>query len=279
MVMNRSGLENSPFPITLQCTFPPPGKTDSFLKLLDLLSRRGFYGIELNLEDLRSISPHRLTGLLDSFGLKLTYLATGVFARAHGYSLSTSDPHARQSAIDGCRENLYYASECGCGIIIGFMKNNPLTDTCSPEFYLEESLRELTPLAGSLHVPILLEATNHYESRVANSLAQTLEIVQSTDPDVLSVLPDTYHMNIEESDPFRALERCRGHFPNLHISDNNRLFPGLGCIQFPRYIQKLEELHYHGTLGIEGNLKYGYERDLEIASSYLSGILNRLIPV
>lgn len=244
-----------------------------------MLSDHGFYGVEVNVKNLEDISPERLTERIHSFGLHLTYLATGVYSGAHGYSLSSSSDELRRASIAGCKENIRYAAECGCGVIIGFFKNNPLIDVNSPEAYLEESLYELVPLARSLHVPLLLEATNHYESKIVNSLDQAAALAQRVGSDTVSILPDTYHMNIEESDPFGALDAASGLFHNIHFSDNNRFFPGFGCIRFRKYLEKLVKLHYTGTIGIEGNLKYGYARDLAVTAAYLSEMSQNLIQI
>ena len=268
-------LENSTFPLTLQCTFSGMKGEDSFLQLLELLSSYGFYGVEVNVKDLSAISPDSLMKRIRSFGLHMTYLATGVYANTRGYSLSSASPDRRRESVAGCRENIQYAAECGCGVIIGFFKNTPAVDTVTPELYFEESLRELAPLARRLHVPILLEATNHYESRIANSLEQAADLAGRIDPSIITVLPDTYHMNIEESNPLGALAACGMNFPNIHFSDNNRFFPGFGFIPFEKYAAKLSDLHYEGTIGIEGNLKYSYEQDLEHTASYLANILCR----
>lgn len=265
-------LEHSKFPVTLQCTYSGQNDADSFQNLLQLLSRHGFYGVEVNVKDLDSISPETLVHQIHSHGLHMTYLATGVYANTRGYSLSSASPALRRASVAGCVETIEYAAACGCGVIIGFFKNTPARDTDSPSLYLEESLSELVPLARRLHVPILLEATNHYESKIANSLKQAAAF-RHIAPDVISILPDTYHMNIEESNPFGALEAFCGQFPNIHFSDNNRFFPGYGCIAFARYAEILEKINYSGTIGIEGNLKYSYPEDLERTASCLCEIL------
>lgn len=272
-------LKKCRFPFTLQCTYPDSTEEDSFLRLLDLLSTYGFYGVEINLKDLRVPAPERLTARLGTFGLRLTYLATGKYSCIHGYSLSAASPALRRASVEGCRESIEYAAACGCGVIIGYFKNNPAVDTEMPERYLEESLCELAPLARRLGVPLLVEATNHYESKIANSLSQAAALARRVDPQIVFPLPDTYHMNIEESDPLGALEACSGLFPNIHFSDNNRFFPGFGCIDFRRYLRQLEKIHYTGTIGIEGNLKYAYRQDLEITAAYLSDISRNTAPL
>ena len=265
----KTFLGNEIFPVTLQCTYKDSLEMPTFLDLLRLLSDYGFYGIELNLPDLQSLPPQILHSLLNTYGLKLTYIATGAYAKKHEFSLSSSDSEIRRKSIEGCKENIRYAGECNSGIIIGFLKNNPITDKNNALLYLEDSLSQLELFARKHNVPILLEATNRYESSVANTLEETVRITDHIGGQMLSVLPDTYHMNIEESNPLEALDHYQGRYQNIHLSDNNRLFPGLGHISFESYLQKLKSIHYQGLLGIEGNVKHDIMQDLKISVNYL----------
>lgn len=270
--MLKNSLKTSKHPFTFQCTYKGSSGHSDFVRLLHLLSFYGFYGIELNLPDLDSLPARELRNLLENWGLHITYVATGAYAVAHRFSLSSEDKRIRQKSLDGCKANIDYAAQFHCGIIIGYMKNNPHTLCSDAARYLEESLAKLDEFARPYQVSILLEATNRYESQVANSLEETLQIVQRVQGKMLSILPDTFHMNIEESRPFQMLSQCQTFFHNLHLSDNNRYFPGLGCISFANYLKKLEEIHYQGTLGIEGIIKDNLEHDLETCVRYLSGL-------
>ena len=270
--MLKNSFKTSKYPFTLQCTYKGSACLPDFTRLLDLLSFYGFYGIELNLPDLDSLPARELQGLLENHGLDITYIATGAYAVAHHFSLSSEDKLLRQKSLEGCMANIDYAAQFHCGIIIGYMKNNPHTPCHDASRYLEESLAKLDEFARPYEVPILLEATNRYESQVANSLEETLQIIQRVQGKMLSILPDTFHMNIEERCPLKMLSECQSHFHNLHLSDNNRYFPGLGCISFENYLKKLQEIHYQGPLGIEGILKDNLENDLETGVRYLSGL-------
>lgn len=268
-------LQNCRYPITLQCSLDSASSLGSFTNLLDLLSGCGLYGIELNLMELSSISTGQLERMLARQNLKLTYIATGAYAKHRHLSISSFDSEIRKASIEGCKENIRYAASLGAGIIIGYLKNNaPLENKKEAELLLEASLSELGEFAEEEQVAVLLEATNRYESCVANSISETAAIVQKIGCPSLSLLPDTYHMNIEEGRPLDALATHRGFYHNLHLSDNNRFFPGLGCIDFSRYLKQLDELHYQGTLGIEGILQRDLKTDLQRSVAYLAEIFS-----
>ena len=80
---------------------------------------------------------------------------------------------------------------------------------------LVTSLMDLVPHADEKGVPLILEATNRYETSVANTLADAAaiveEVLEASDAPaergngILQILPDTFHMNIEEDEMAEAL--------------------------------------------------------------------------
>ena len=92
------------------------------------------------------------------------------------------------------------------------------------------------------------------------------------------ILPDTFHMNIEEKDMFASLRKHWGHYSNLHISDNNRRFPGFGAIRFGDLFNFLRSIDYGGTVAIEGNAGNDLLSDIRATMEYLEPPLARSRP-
>ncbi len=260
-------LDACPFPITFQTTFT---QTNSFISTLETLNKLGFYGIEINLPNLDEISTTELKKVVSSNNLDITYLATGAYAKKRNLSLSSKNTHARQLAIDGCFENILYASELNAGIILGFFKSNPKNEAEQNSEAFTDSINRISDFAKKQNVNILIEATNRYESIVMNSISETTNFVQKLDKPNLSMLPDTFHMNIEETDFAQSLSDSKNYFSNIHFSDNNRLFPGLGAIDFKSYFDCLSSINYNGTIAIEGNVKSNICEELRTSAKYLA---------
>ncbi len=258
-----------PIRTCLQCTLENREQFPQFIQLLATLQENGFYGIELNLPELNIIKPSELVELLSKFHLKLDMLATGVYAKTHGFSLS--DPHEgrRLAAVEGCRKNLEYAAQAGCGIIIGFFKGGPHQDKNSAEQLLLSSLQLLKPAIESLQVLTLLEATNRKESSVACTLEETIELAEQVHCPYVQVLADTYHINIEEAPVTQTLAQFEGRFSRLHLSDDNRAFPGLGSLDFSEIYRQLFQSNFKGIVGIEGNIQISQMEDTVQSSRYL----------
>jgi sugar phosphate isomerase/epimerase len=78
-------------------------------------------------------------------------------------------------------------------------------------------------------------------------------------------------MNIEEAQgPVAALKKWADYYPSIHVSDNNRLFPGLGAIDFATILGALKKMGFEGTMAIEGNLQRSFAEDIRTSAQFLS---------
>lgn len=266
-----------PFKTGFQCVLESREQLPHLKQLLALLHQEGFCGVELNLPDLELISPEELRSLLEEHQMQMGMLATGVYARTHGLSLSSGIPEERKRAVKGCRENIDYAAAMGCGIIIGFLKGGPGSDRDHAERHFLESMLELKPYIEEKQVPVLIEATNHKETSIIRTLEEGARIIDLLDSPWIRLLADTYHMNIEEPSLLDALAEYLDYYPHLHISDDNRAYPGLGSLDFAEIYRKLMELGYQGTLAVEGNVQKDILGDTQACAAYLHKTCGRLM--
>ena len=257
------------FPLCVQLSVPADILGDpDFRSTLTLLKDLGFHGVELNLLDFDSIEPLELTRYLASFGLKLTMIATGACAKKNGLSLSSRDADVREKTVERLAKILAFAAEAECGIICGFIKGGPNENAAAAMTQMEASLREIRACPSFGKADIYLEATNHYEATLVNTVAEGLALSAAVGGG-FKVLPDTYHMNIDESDFASAIVRGFGHYGNFHISDNNRYFPGFGFLDFRGIFSLLKSLGYSGTISIEGRCKGALRSDIETSAEYV----------
>jgi len=245
------------YPLAVQFALPERWRDDrAFAETLDGLRAAGLTGVELNIVDPFSLDWRDLFALLKEHDLALFRFASGLTAKARGLSLSAADEQTRGRSVDACREVVRALGGTGIGIIIGFLKGGLTTDHDEARRRFAQSLADLVPDAAAHGVPLVVEATNRYESSVANALDDTVALLPEGDARGrwAQILPDTFHMNIEESDMAGALERHATLFSSVHLSDNNRLFPGRGAIDFGRVIGTLRRIGWQGYLAIEGNV-------------------------
>jgi len=262
------------FPLAIQTTLPQDHGDPSFLQKLELLRQFGFSGVELNIVQPEQVDPVALRDLLGEFGLKMTMFATGGTAKAEGLSLSSLDEGVRQASVQRCMEFVDFAHELGAGVIVGYLKGGVSAEPERARVCFVDSLGEIEPHVRATEVPLLIEATNRYESAVANTLADTANLIRGFDNPYLRVLPDTFHMNIEERSLFGALIAQRRLYDSVHISDNNRFFPGLGGLDFRSILRFLWDSGFEGGVAIEGNVRDRFEQDLRASMQLLGPVLS-----
>lgn len=278
--------------ISVQTVLPPDYATsESFRRVAEGLRRLGLWGLELNvqnLEDPRTRDLSAIRTFLAEFDLELSMFASGLTAKTLGLSLSAVTETKRREAVDGTKAMIDWVAaqraesperaETPIGIIIGFLKGGIASRPIDARRSMIESLTELAPYASKAGVPLILEATNRYESSVVNSIEEGIGIIDEAvraangegPGTVLQLLPDTFHMNIEEKDMVGAMRKGLAYFTSFHLSDNNRCFPGYGAIDFKKVLGGLDGLGYRGRLAIEGNVKKDLVSDLTHTIEYLS---------
>ena len=264
------------FPLGVQLTLPEDFRSDSdFSRLLSLARQSGLAELELNILDPDEFDFSELESFLRTFELTMTRMATGGFAKRHGLSLSSGNEKVRVESVAHCASLVRTARLHSWEVIIGILKGGQDGDPAAARERFSRSLVEIADLCEPGPLPVLLEATNRYESPVANTLEDAANFISAHAGRGMKLLPDSFHMNIEESNMASALTRFRGHYHSLHVSDNNRLFPGFGAIDFARLLHLLSEIGYTGSLVLEGNTRTSVHADLEYSIGFLDRILRR----
>lgn len=269
-------MEYSEMRLSVQTTLPEDyASNGEFQRELENLQKEGFYGVELNIARPEEVALEKILDHLERYGLKFTHFASGLTAKTYGLNLSSSDEALRRRSVEKGRDIVRYLGGSSIGIILGFFKGPRSDDPTQAKRQFRSSLEDLLPLAEQEKIPLVVEATNRYESSVANTLGEAAEFVRSLDSEMLKILPDTFHMNIEERNMREALTDFAGLYDNVHLSDNNRFFPGYGAIDFASVLDHLASLGYSGGFALEGNIKESFTRDcsvsMKLIKNYLQG--------
>ena len=217
---------------------------------LQRLKRHGFDGIELNPDPDCLKDTKEVRRLLDKFEIEPSVIDLTPF-----HDLSHPDKAERDKAMDVNRTILRIAKEIGCGMMgvcgtaVGRIR---AVDTYEAEWrFAVESVRTLADYAAGLGVRFVIEVINHYETCMLYNVDRSLRFMADVDHENLAVMVDTYHMNIEENDPCRAIRRVADKLVNFHISDSNRWGVGHGHIDFIPIIKTLKEIDYDGYIALE----------------------------
>ena len=113
-----------------------------------------------------------------------------------------------------------------------------------------EGMKEIYDHAQKEGIRIAIEPINRFETYFITRADQALELAKETGPDC-GVALDTFHMNIEERDPYQAIRTVGDRLYDFHVADTNRMPCGHGHWDWPKVIETLESVGYDGALTTE----------------------------
>ncbi|MFF5234726.1 sugar phosphate isomerase/epimerase family protein [Dactylosporangium sp. NPDC000521] len=222
--------------------------------LVPRLAEWGFDAVELPIEQVGDWDPARTSDLLAAHGLR----AAGVCAvTPPGRDLVRTDDATVASTRAYLRACVDAAAAVGAPCVGGpvyaavgrtWRMTPSERQACYRDF--RAGLAPVADHAGERGVTIGVEALNRYETSVVNTMEQTVELIEGL-PDNVGIMLDTYHMNIEERDPYAAVAVAGPHIKHVQVSGTDRGAPGSDHLDWPRFLAALDKTGYAGALCIE----------------------------
>jgi D-psicose/D-tagatose/L-ribulose 3-epimerase len=114
-----------------------------------------------------------------------------------------------------------------------------------------ESLQKVARRARELGVTLCVEPLNRFETYFLNTQADAARFIDEIGEPNVRVHYDTFHANIEEKDPVKALKALGTRAGHVHISESDRGTPGTGHVDWRGTLLALREIAYSGWLTIE----------------------------
>ncbi len=111
--------------------------------------------------------------------------------------------------------------------------------------------RKVGDYAAKKNVRFALEALNRFECYFLNTMEQLADYLDEVDHPAVKAMYDTFHANIEEKDPVKAIKTIKKHMIHVHISENDRGTPGKGHVPWDATYKALRAAKYDGWLTIE----------------------------
>ncbi|MBD5416469.1 MAG: sugar phosphate isomerase/epimerase [Desulfovibrio sp.] len=217
------------------------------------LAALGFDGIDLFFPEPPAADVAAARTALAESGLKAAMLSAQGDLMAEGLFLNR--PGVLPRLLEGSRRHLAMCAELGAKSIVGFFRGQHKDVPGGREESLKcmaEGVAAYCGLAETFGVGVLLEPINRYEMDSIHTVAEALALRERAGaPGNLSILPDVFHMHIEESSLAAAIARAAGHIGHVHFVDNTRAVPGLGCLALGALAECLGVAGYDGFLGME----------------------------
>ena len=224
------------------------GFEDSILNAAGL----GYDGIELALKNAGEIDRSLLQSLLDKTGLEVSCISTGQVFAETGLMFTDSNAEKRKEVVRIFKEFIDLASDFGQLVNIGRVRGRIEEDGVdAAEHRFIEIIHELCDYAAAKGVQLILEPVNRYEINFINSVEEGVELMKKVERQNLKLMPDVFHMNIEDVKIGEELSRNIDHVAYIHMADSNRLAPGWGHTDFKDIFNHLKMAKYDGWLSIE----------------------------
>lgn len=136
-------------------------------------------------------------------------------------------------------------------------------------------LSELTSFSKDFGVYLLLEPLNRYSTPFCNNAADAIYVTTTLNNEYFSILLDTYHMNIEETDFSDSITKSKNFLKHIHFADNNRKMPGLGHINFDFILKTLKMIQYNNYIGLEPIVDRNYKVEIKQGLYSLNKLCNK----
>jgi sugar phosphate isomerase/epimerase len=218
---------------------------------LDRLVRLGYDAAEIEGEPEKH-DPKRIRKLASDAGLAISSVCPNFTAER---DLSHPDPEVRRGALEYLRRVVEFAGEAEAPLVIvaptAYLRTKPLADPHDEWRWAVEGVRAAGEHAASVGVDLTLECWHRYGTYMLNRLEEGVRMWRETGLANGGVMADTFHMNIEERSVAGAIRAAGGLLNHVHLSDSNRLAPGLGHVDFAGVLRVLAESGYAGYMAFE----------------------------
>jgi sugar phosphate isomerase/epimerase len=217
------------------------------------LAGLGFEGVEVAIRDPGHVDVEALAAAAERSGIAVAAVGTGQAYVEEGLSLTAPDEQVRVRAAARLLAQVSVARRLGALLIVGLIHGPvpPETDRALAEERLLEGLGTVARAARTAGVRIVIEPINRYETNWLHTVDEVLDFIDRLGEDNVGVLPDTFHMNIEETDVPSALRLGGRRVWHVHLADSNRRAPGWGHLDFAPVVRTLGEMGYTGFLSAE----------------------------
>lgn len=220
--------------------------------LLMAVREWGFDGVELFLSPDEPADIPSLRDELERIGLTRTTCVV-LPREAH---LPSADPEIHGRSVNFLKKCVERTAELEASLMCGPLHSGLGVMTgrrrTSDEWKRAvEGLQQVARRARDLGVVLCVEPLNRFETYFLNTQADAANLIDEIGEPNVRVHFDTFHANIEEKDPTKALRALGNRLGHVHISENDRGIPGKGHVDWRGTFLALKEMDYDGWLTIE----------------------------
>jgi len=248
-----------------------------FDEFIPIAAELGYNGVELALKETSEIKPSELDHILKNTGLEISCISTGQVFADTGLMFTEIDLSKRKKLLSIFKDFVDLAACYGKIVNIGRARGQFTNgDKENAEKRFIDMATELCDYALPKGVTLVLEPVNRYEINFINNLEEGTKLMQKVNKPNMKLMPDVFHMNIEDATIGGELAKNIDHIFYIHLADSNRLAPGWGHIDFTDIFENLKMKNYPGWLSVEILPKPDPYSAAKQAINYLKPFIDKL---
>ncbi|MCD8348981.1 MAG: sugar phosphate isomerase/epimerase [Planctomycetaceae bacterium] len=211
----------------------------------------GYQGIEIHVPDIWEFAVSAFKADCDAAGVAVSALVSGQLYVRKGLSICNDDPANVQKAIEGLKLFVDAAATLSTGVVVGWVRGQVGDEREKKLAKQAESLKEVGQYALAKNVPLYIEAINRYELDSLNTAREILDFIDKYSIPSTYIHLDTFHMNIDEHRPSKAIREVGALLGYVHVAENTRWYPGHDRLDFDEVFAALEGIGYDGFVSVE----------------------------
>lgn len=242
------------------------------------LASLGYDGVEFMTLDPDQLDWEAVKALLEKYNLAVALVCTGeVYGQL---KISFTDPslEVRKKAVERTKRIIDFAAYLGANVNFGRIRGQYYSNIEKSVTWnwAVDAFRELSDYARPKNVKLALETISVVYTNFINTMEDAKKMVLDVDRDNFRLMMDTFQMNLEERDLIKAIKDYSEWNIHVHLSDNNRQYPGQCALDFEKILKAFHEKGYDGAFSTE-ILQIPSMREAAAESvSYLSPILKEI---
>jgi D-psicose/D-tagatose/L-ribulose 3-epimerase len=240
-----------------------PNWDDSFYGYIKQAGELGFNVVELPLMAPATLDVAKIKNIIKDYDLEV---CCGTGLGSHN-DISMEEKSIREKGFEHLKICIEKAKELGSSLLGGVIhsawgKHSNITEDSRKRS--AEVIRKLAEKAKSLNMNLALECINRYESSFLNTAEQGNYLRSLIGMPNVGLHLDTYHMNIEENSIEGGMLNAGDALYHIHLSENNRGYPGNGSIDWNTVFSTAKKIKYQGYFVIESYVTPGTQTGKDV---------------
>lgn len=218
----------------------------SLQKTFGDLAAMGYDGVELMTIDPGRLNWEEVRKTASDLGLIVGLVCTGEVWGQLGLSFADPDKGRREEAVSRVNALIDFAASQKAKVNIGRVRGQYLPEIPreQTEEWAAEGFQVISDHAAPLGVEIALENVTILQTNFVNTMDDARRMIERTNRPNFKAMIDVFHLNIEEKNLYQAIRENADINLHVHLSDNNRRYPGSCGLDFEKIIQTFYETGY-----------------------------------